>query len=156
MDFKEIKTQEEFDARIQDRLKRESEKFQASSKELKEELDSLKVQLAQKDEALSKGKTDYESLQKSVAEKDEKISQYEMAKLKTTIALQHGIPYDLASRLTGKDEAEITADAARLAEFIARPQTAPPLKSTEPKGSEYSNRDAALLKMSKNLTNKGD
>lgn len=155
-EFKIIESQEEFDKRISERLKRENEKFQASTGELRAEIDALKLQLGEKDKALEKSQLDLQGVQKTIEEKDGKISQYEMAKLKTTIALQNGIPYDLADRLTGKDEAELLADAQRLAGYISKPEPIAPLKSVEPKGAQFEGKDAALLQMSKNLINKGE
>lgn len=155
-EFKIVETQEEFDKRISERLKREKEKFEASTSDLRAEIDALKLQLGEKDKALEKGQSDLQGLQKAIEEKDGKISQHEMAKLKTTIALQNGIPYDLAERLNGKDEAEILADAQRFAGYIAKPEPIAPLKSTEPVDIKYDGKKAALLEMSRNLVNKGE
>lgn len=38
------------------------------------------------------------------------------------VALAKGIPAELADRLTGKDEAEMTADADKLLQFIGKPK----------------------------------
>lgn len=154
--FKAITTQEEFDKMIADRLKREADKYQEKISKLEEENTALKEQVSENGSALESSKTELEELTKAIAEKESKISSYELAKLKTTIALKNGIPYDLADRITGSNEEELLEDAKRLAEFVSKPTATPPLKSTEPKGSAYDSRDAALLKMTKNLTNKGE
>lgn len=155
-EFKTITTQEELDKVISGRLKRESEKYQNQINELTSERDSLKIQLGEKDKALETGKSGAEKLNKRIEELEGKVGQYEKANMKRTIALQNGIPYDLADRLTGSNEEELIADAKKLAEYIAKPSNIPPLKSSEPKGSQLEGKEAALLQMSKNLINKGD
>lgn len=155
-EFKAIETQEEFDARISERLKREKEKYETQFGDLNAQIESLKLEIGQKEKALEDGKTGVESLNKTIEELNGKVSAYEIANLKTSIALKNGIPYDLASRLTGTNEQELTQDAIKLAEFISRPNVVAPLKTSEPKGSQFEGKEAALLAMSKNLTNKGE
>ena len=48
------------------------------------------------------------------------------------IAHEIGIPYELASRLTGEDEATIRKDAESLSKVIGRSGAVAPLGSTEP------------------------
>lgn len=155
-EFTVIDTQEEFDKRISERLKRENEKFQNATSDLRKEIENLKIQLGEKNQALEKRESDFQGLQKSLEEKDGLISRYEMAKLKTSIALQNGIPYDLADRLNGNDEAELLEDAKRLSGYINNNKPVAPLKSVEPKGAKYEGTDAALLQLSKNIINKGE
>lgn len=155
-EFKVIETQEELDKIISTRLKKEKEKFQNQIDELTTERDNLKVQIGEKDKALEKGKTGSEGLNNKIKELEGKLSNYEISKLKTSIALQNGIPYDLADRLTGSNEEELTNDAIKLAEYIGQKTPIAPLKSSEPKGSNYEGRNKALLDMANNLTNRGE
>jgi len=155
-DFKPIETQEEFDARISERLKREKEKYETQFGDLNAQIESLKLEIGQKDKALEESNSTLEGRLKEFEDLQGKVSQYELSKLKTSIALQNGIPYDLADRLNGNDEASILEDAKRLASFVARKEPIAPLKSTEPKESKYEGRDAALLNLSKNITNRGE
>ena len=60
------------------------------------------------------------------------IAGYEKASLRTRVALQHGLPYDLADRLQGTDEESLKADAERLAGFMKPVSKIAPVKSTEP------------------------
>ena len=60
-----------------------------------------------------------------------KVAGYETANLRTRIALQNGLPYDLADRLVGEDEESIKADAERLSSFVTKQHSAP-LKDVEP------------------------
>lgn len=136
-EFKAITTQEEFDKAIQERLNRQKESIErqyadyadlkAKNAEMEKELGSLRNTLSEVNEK-AKG------YDKTFAELNAKIAGYETANLKTKIALQHGLPYDFASRLVGEDEKAIRADAESLSKRIKR-QTPPPLKSTEPTGT---------------------
>lgn len=155
-EFKIIETQEELDKILSNRLKREQEKFQNQLNELITERDLLKTQLAEKTTELETGTANVENLNKTIAELTGKVGKYELESLKTSIALKNGIPYDLAARLTGTNEEELTQDAIKLAEYINKPSIIAPLKNSEPKGNQFEGREAQLLAMSKNLTNKGE
>jgi gp39 len=69
---------------------------------------------------------------KQLEDLQNQISGYEMANLKTRVALQHGLPYDLADRLQGNDEESFKADAERLAEYIKKSQPVAPVRDSEP------------------------
>ena len=60
------------------------------------------------------------------------IAGYETANLRTRIALQNGLPYDLADRLQGADEESLTADAERLASFIKPIEHVALMRNLEP------------------------
>lgn len=135
-EFKPITTQEEFDKAIQERLNRQKESIErqyadyadlkAKNAEMEKELGSLRNTLSEVNEK-AKG------YDKTFAELNAKIAGYETANLKTKIALQHGLPYDFASRLVGEDEKAIRADAESLSKLFKTQNTQPPpLKSTEP------------------------
>ena len=130
-EFKPITTQEEFDAAIKGRLSREKEKYgdydQLKSRvaELEEENVGLKSTI----EATNQSKADAD---KQLEDLQNQISGYEMANLKTRVALQHGLPYDLADRLQGNDEESFKADAERLAEYIKKSQLVAPVRDSEP------------------------
>ncbi|MCP9068996.1 MULTISPECIES: DUF4355 domain-containing protein [Streptococcus] len=130
-DFKPITTQEEFDAAIKARLSREKEKY-ADYDQLKSLVEDLKkenVDLKSTIEANRQSKADAD---KQLEEMQNQISNYETASLRTRIALQHGLPYDLADRLQGTDEESFKADAERLAGFMKPVSKVAPVKSTEP------------------------
>jgi len=130
-DFKPITTQEEFDAAIKVRLAREKEKYgdydQLKSRvtELEEENVGLKSTI----EANHKSKADSD---KQLEEMQKQIAGYETASLRTRIALQNGLPYDLADRLQGTDEESFKADAERLASFIKHVEPVAPMRNLEP------------------------
>lgn len=130
-EFKPITTQEEFDAAIKARLSREKEKY-ADYDELKSLVEDLKkenVDLKSTIEANRQSKADAD---KQLEEMQNQISNYETASLRTRVALQYGLPYDLADRLQGTDEDSFKEDAERLAGFMKPVSKVAPVKSTEP------------------------
>ncbi|RSJ79255.1 hypothetical protein D8796_05110 [Streptococcus cristatus] len=143
-EFKPITTQEEFDAAIKARLSREKEKY-ADYDQLKsrvEELEKENVGLQSTIEASNKSKADAD---KQLEDLQNQIAGYETASLRTRVALQHGLPYDLADRLQGTDEESFKADAERLAGFMKKSQPTYPVGTNEP--SSIDEKDAALKGM---------
>ena len=153
-EFKIIETQEELNAVISNRIKREQEKYEAQLAEVKAETDRLKVELGESQKALAQKDEGTASLNKTIEELERKVGDYELSQLKTSIALQKGIPYDLADRLNGTDAESLTADAERLASYMTAREPVAPLKSVEPQAQDT--KDQALLQMTRNLTNQGD
>ena len=143
-EFKPITTQEEFDAAIKGRLSREKDKYG--------DYDQLKTRVAELEEENVGLKSTIEANNQSKADADKQledmqkqIAGYETASLRTRVALQHGLPYDLADRLQGTDEESLKADAERLAGFMKSKESIPPLKTNEP--SLGDDKDAALKGM---------
>ncbi|MBO0478731.1 DUF4355 domain-containing protein [Vagococcus fluvialis] len=153
MTFKAIETQEELDQIIQDRLRREREKFsdydglKKANEDYEKQIGSLQAQIEESSQTIK-------SHDQVVADLNSKITGYETNSLKTKIALKHGLPIDLVDRLTGDDEASITADAEKLAGFVKQKPTVPPLKDTEPPlGDE---KDSAYKNLLKGLNIEGE
>ena len=123
-EFKPITTQEEFDAAIKGRLSREKEKYgdydqlKSRVEELEKENGGLKSTI----EATNQSKADAD---KQIEVLQNQIAGYETASLRTRIALQHGLPYDLADRLQG-------TDAERLASFVKPTEHVAPMRNLEP------------------------
>lgn len=67
----------------------------------------------------------------SIDDLKQEIESYKLKDIKTNIAVQAGIPLELASRLSGSTEEEIKADAEKIAGFVNTKQPLP-LKHTEP------------------------
>lgn len=134
-EFTPITTQEQFDAAIADRLKRERE----SQTKKYGDYDALKQKTAEQEQqiaALTKEASDaakkYAGYDKTVAELNAKIKGYETDSVKTRIARETGIPYELAGRLTGETEDDIRKDAEGLAKLLGRNENpASPLRDTE-------------------------
>lgn len=130
-EFKTIETQEELDNIVKERIRREREKFgdydelKKRVSELESENGALKATVEETKETIAKSDAQITELQGQV-------SNYETASLRTRIALQNGLPYDLADRLQGADEETLRADAERLAGFMRPAIPQAPLRDTEP------------------------
>lgn len=101
--------------------------FNTKNNELKER-DKQIEELNASIEGLTSKASTYDQ---TIADLTGKVSTYEGAALKSRIAYEMGVPYELASRLTGDDEAAVRADAEAIMKLVQR-QSPPPLRSTEP------------------------
>lgn len=142
MEFTPIETQEQFDAMVKDRVERAKS---AGAKDARKEfetqlkdLESIKEQLTSKDseiEALKAKITDFESEKKANDESyqgmQKELSELKLKALKTNVAIEAGLPADLADRLTGEDEEALKADAEKLASFVGSKKVAPSFKTEE-------------------------
>lgn len=162
MSFQEIKTQEEFDEAIKERLAREREKYS-------KEIEKLTAESKEKDETISQlqqTNSDLEGKNKDLTEKqnaheaelkerDDKIKGYETDSAKKRIAREAGIPEELASRLSGDDEEAMKKDAETLAALFktADPEPQSPMGKTEPAGNDNKQdaKDAAFKSMLQNM-----
>lgn len=134
MSFKAIETQEEFDRIISERLSRQKESFEkqlADYDQLKTAKADLESQVGTLQSTIEQSKAGKEDYTKQISDLTSKVAGYETANLRTRIALQNGLPYDLADRLVGEDEESIKADAERLSSFVTKQHSAP-LKDVEP------------------------
>lgn len=147
-EFKPITTQEEFDNAIKERLAREKSKY-SDYDQLKSrvtELEEENVGLKSTIEASNQSKEDAD---KQLEDLQNQIAGYERASLRTRVALQYGLPYDLADRLQGTDEESFKADAERLAGFMKSNQPGYPLGTNEPKlGND---KDSGWLDLAREL-----
>ena len=134
-EFTSITTQDEFDAAIGERLKREREtiaKKYSDYDTLKNKVDDYEKQIAQLTREAAESAQKYAGYDKSLADLQAKIKGYETDSVKTRIAHETGLPYELAGRLNGEDEAAIRKDAEALSKLLGgQPHKAPPLRSTE-------------------------
>ena len=135
-EFKIIETQEQFDAAISERLKRDREayakKFEGykSPEEIEKLTENLNTQIKALEDAAA-------ATQQTLAEKDAEIAkgaQYRTDLEKTRIALAAGLKIDYADRLKGETAEEWKADAEMLAKDFASVHVAP-LGSPEPSGT---------------------
>lgn len=154
-EFKVINTQEELDALIKDRIERErksiSEKY-SDYEELKKRNEEYEAQVCKLSEASKSFEDDKAVFEKQISELSSKVKGYETASAKTRIALEAGLPYEMAGRLSGSTEEEIRKDAEVLARFVTKPASAP-VSSSEP--AKYSNsKDEALRSLVRNMSNK--
>lgn len=130
-EFKTIETQEELDNIVKERIRREREKF-GDYDELKKRVSELESENSALKSTVEENKQTRAGLDAQITELQGQVSNYETASLRTRIALQNGLPYDLADRLQGADEEELKADAERLAGFMRPVTPQAPLKDIEP------------------------
>lgn len=133
-DFKTIETQDELDRIIGARLAKQKESFEkqlADYDQLKTAKADLESQVGTLQSTIEQSKAGQEDYTKQISDLTSKVAGYETANLRTRIALQNGLPYDLADRLVGEDEESIKADAERLSSFVTKQHLAP-LKDVEP------------------------
>lgn len=97
-------------------------------KSAKETLEKQVGELNGNLQTLTNEKTELET---NLEKTNGQVKEYELNSLKTRIANQAGLPFDLAGRLSGETEDEIKADAEKFASFVGKPAPAP-LKPTEP------------------------
>lgn len=156
MSFKAIETQEDLDRIITDRLSRQKEGFDkqlAELDQLKTAKADLESQVGTLQSTIEQSKTGQEDYAKQLSDLNSKVAGYETANLRTRIALQNGLPYDLADRLVGDDEESIKADAERLSSFVTKPHSAP-LKDVEPNIQKDEN--SAYRKLVEGLKTEGE
>ena len=153
-EFKIIETQEEFDARISERLKRAAETT------------AKKYEGWTSPEDLETVKSDYESkiktLEDSVASAEQKLkdkdieiaesAKYKTDLEKTRIALEAGLKIEYADRLRGENTEEWKADAEALAKDFASSHVTAPLGSNEPELTNESQEKAAWKSMLADLS----
>lgn len=144
MEFKAITTQEEFDQAISERLKREREtiaKNYGDYDDIKARNEDLEKQLVEMNNSLVEKTATYDQ---GIANLTAQMKAHELTSLRSKIAYETGIPYELASRLSGEDEDSIRKDAETLSKLVSIQQV-PPLRSTEPMGEDKDAPYKALL-----------
>lgn len=156
MSFKTIETQEELDRIIGERLSRQKEttdKQLEDYEQLKTAKADLEKQVGTLQSTIEQSKAGQEEYTKQISDLTSKVAGYETANLRTRIALQNGLPYDLADRLVGDDEESIKADAERLSSFVTKKQTTAPLKDLE---NISNGKNSAWSQMASSLTSEGE
>lgn len=134
MDFQVIATQEEFDARIGERLKREREKLE---KQFSDQYagyvsaDDYNKGLNGLNEKLSKANKEAQEAADRVKELEGKVQEYETNSVKMRIARDFGMPYEMCDRLRGDNEEALRADAEALMGLFGQ-QSKAPAATSEP------------------------
>lgn len=126
-EFKEIKTQEEFEQRLAERL---SQKERSVRKEYEDYFSPDDVKKIKEDyqgqiDTLSGDKV---TLETQIKDYKEKAVKYETDSVKTRIAAEMGIPFELIDRLKGETEDDLRKDAELLSSYS---KVVPPLANTE-------------------------
>lgn len=115
------------------------DELKEASKTYEQQLNDLQATIVAQKESLG-----------SIDDLKQEIESYKLKDLKTNIAVQAGIPLELASRLSGATEEEIKADAEKVAGFVNKKQPLP-LRPFEP---DVNNENREMEQMLDQLTGK--
>ncbi len=148
-EFKAINTQEELDAIIKDRLKRERDAAQKRYEGWISPEDHRKA-VEDAERALAELKKAHETDAQTIADLTAKTKAYETASLKSRIAYEVGLSHELASRINGEDEKSIREDAEALKKLVGEQKPAP-LPVREPERTPANTTQAALRALSAGL-----
>ena len=152
-DFKIIESQEQLDAIIGERLKREretiSKKYESyiSPEDFSAKQAEYEGQISNLNNSLNEVNLRIANFETQIAEKDKQIKAHESFSVKTRIANELGLSFDAVNFLQGNDEASIRESAETLKRIVGNTHVAP-LGSTE---NGAVSEDAALLNVIKNL-----
>lgn len=151
-EFKVIETQEELNKIIQKRLAQKDKEFAESIKGyLKpEEVEDLKVdyekQLSESKKALEEAEAKLKEHNTEVSDLKEKAAAAETKLLKSKIAHETGLPFELAERIVGNTEEELKQDAENLKAIIAPSRLAPlATRDTGTAAPRTTNTDPSML-----------
>ncbi len=152
-EFKVIETQEQLDSIISERIARAEKRAEEKAAEKYADYDEIsklvKDQTAQIEDLNKQLTAQTESASTSAQELDDlkaKVHKYETDSVRTRVAHEEGLPFELAARLSGEDEETIRADAKALVELVGKAKPAAPIGAQEPvtKGDD---RNSALREM---------
>ena len=141
-DFTPINTQEELNNIIGERLRRERETVTREvTQKFEQQISAKDSEITAKDGEIAKYKTDMEALNQQLTDAngkisgipalEEKIRGYERASVKSKVAREVGIPYELAERLSGETEEDIRKDAEGMRKLIGAMKPGAPLANGE-------------------------
>ena len=150
---KAITTQEELDAVLGERLKRERE-TSAKRYERWTSPDDMKKITDDHAKALKKLQDAAAEAEKTIADKDKLIAEgakYKTDLEKTRIALAAGLPEKYATRLVGENADEWKADAEAMAKDFAPQKVTPPLGNPDPAPAKTNSEREAYRTMLKGL-----
>ena len=132
-DFTPIEAQEALDGIIGERLKRDRE-AQAKKYESYIKPEDYAAKCKEYDDTiagLQKSIEDNKSIAEELESAKSQIKSYEIGSVKTKVAHEMGLPYELAGRLKGETEEDIRKDAETMKGLFPK-KAAPPLRSNEP------------------------
>lgn len=84
------------------------------------------------------------------------VKSFETANLKSKVAMELGLPYGMASRISGETEEDIRKDAQSLKELLGTAKPQAPQAATEPRltqNPEKAKENAAYLKLLGSIKN---
>lgn len=138
MEFTPIETQEQFDAMVKDRVERAKKSAAKEFETQLKDLEQLKESVTAKETEIGTLKakiTDLEAEKKTSGESyqsmQKELSAVKLSALKQRIAIDAGIPLEMADRLNGEDEESIKKDAEKVKGFWGAKHVAPSFKTEE-------------------------
>lgn len=140
-EFTPIKTQAEFDAAIAERLSRQEKSLAAKYEGMMPaaEVAALKQgyekTIQDLTEKLQKAGETADGSAKQIGDLQAKVRAYETDSAKTRIALELGLPWQMAGRLSGNTEEEIRKDAEALRGFMSSGKPVAPLANPSDGGA---------------------
>ena len=138
VNFEPITSQEQLNRVIGARIRKAKE----SAEEKYSDYGTLKEKAEKYDKDIGDLRKTISTLKDEKSGLEDRINAYETASIKARIAREEGLPYELADRITGKDEEEMRADAQNLRKYMTpAARTAPPLRSTETENINPENRE---------------
>lgn len=155
-EFTPIETQEAFNEAIKDRLTRAEAKWQErysnylSPEDLESKTEDLNRQIAELGNSLNAANDKANADAKTIADLEGRIKSYETASVKSRIAHEVGIPFELANKLSGEDEESIRKDAEALLPFVSKKQNAP-LRNPEASEVSGDTKKEAITRLAKSL-----
>lgn len=148
-EFKVIETQEELDKVIQKRLAQKDREIAEQYKDYlsPEKVEELKAdygkQLEDANKLVEDAKNKLSEHDQIVSELTDRATKAETSLLKQKVAHAHKLPLELAGRLVGGTEEELSQDAETLAGLI-QPSNTPPLRTSET-GTGNNNPNAQFM-----------
>lgn len=155
MAFTPIETQEQFDAMVKDRIARAEraavERY-SDYDALKAQREDLSKQVAQLTEQLKKQAETIDGHKAVVDDLTAQVRAHETASVKTRIALEMGLPYQMADRLAGADEEAIRKDAEAMVALIGKQTPVAPVGAPEPT-VQANSKEAAWKALADSINN---
>lgn len=144
-----IADQAALDSIIKDRLERERNSITKQYANWVSPEDNAKV-IADYQKQIEDIKASHATDSETITTLTTQVKAYETAEIRSRVAYELGLPYGMASRISGETEEDIRKDAESLKELIgvAKPQA--PQAATEPRitqNSEHAKENAAYKKL---------
>lgn len=147
MAFEPINTQEEFDAAIKSRLERErstvTKQFEEQIANLNSSIEKLTGERTGFESSANEKAKQIEELSKQLEEANGKVKGFELDSIRTQVAIEKGLPYEVRNRLNGSTKEEIEKDAEIFSALFKKnnnkdiPPFEPPADPQDTKTNEY-------------------
>ncbi|MDO5016545.1 MAG: hypothetical protein Q4E09_06020 [Eubacteriales bacterium] len=113
-------------------IKSEKQKLKDQTDELTKTNLSYKTKVAELEKSLAESKSGKETTDSEMASLKKELDAYKAKDLKTRIAVEVGVPIQLAEKLTGENEDALRTDAETLVKYLKPQEQELPLRTTEP------------------------